>query len=160
MATGRALNLTVLGLTTVLLAGGAWTAQYGLKQLAAERRQVRLADARLVVARQLVPEVEKRERFARLSSQVQAQASQAGFDVARWAQRRIQRSPATLSRREVQDQLLQLGAAGSGRLMAVDGFELAVVSRDAGLFTPPVADDKGLMLAINGTLFFQAAGKP
>lgn len=160
MAAGRTLKLAALALATALLATGAWSAREGLQKLSYERRQSAVADARLATARSLLPQVEQRERFAKLNADIEAQASRAGFDPAGWAQRRIQRTPAPLSRKEAQDQLAQLGTAGSGRLMAADGFELAVLSRDAGLFTPPPADDKGVLLAINGTLYFPLAGKP
>ncbi|BEU94469.1 hypothetical protein ACDW_01740 [Acidovorax sp. DW039] len=160
MAAGRILKLAALAAATALLATGAWSAREGLRVLAFERREAAAADARLSMARSLLPKVEQRERFAKLNAEIEAQASRAGFDPSAWAQRRIQRMPAPITRKEAQDQLAQLGSAGSGRLMAADGFELAVLSREAGLFTAPAADDKGLLLAINGTLYFPLAGKP
>lgn len=160
MSTGRIFKLAALGLATTLLAAGAWTARDGLQKLAQERRQVALMSAQLAAAQQLLPQVEKREQFAKLKARVQAQAGQAGFDPAQWGQRRIVRTSGALSRREVQEQLAQLSASGSGRLLAADSFELSVLSSEAGLFTPPAADDKGLSLAINGTLYFSLAPKP
>ena len=160
MSTARIFKLAALGLATTLLAAGAWMARDGLQKLSQERRQVALTTARLTAARQLLPQVEKREQFSELKARVQTQAAQAGFDPAQWAQRRILRSPVAMSRSEVQDQLAQLGTAGSGRLLVADSFEVSVLSREAGLFTQPPADDKGLLLAINGTLYFSLARTP
>ena len=42
--------------------------------------------------------------------------------------------------------------------MRRERFDLAVLSRDAGLFTPPAADDKGYNLALSGTLYFPMTG--
>lgn len=160
MRANRPLKLALLALSTVLLAAGVWAARDGLQQLTRERGRVAQAQARLDAAQRILPGLQQRERFAAQIAEVQAQARSAGFEPSQWAQRRIQRSPVPASRRDVQDQLAQLGTAEGGRLMAADSFELAVLSRDAGLFTPPALDDKGLMLSLNGTLYFPLATTP
>jgi hypothetical protein len=38
--------------------------------------------------------------------------------------------------------------------------ELAAVSPQAGLFTPPETGDQGFILAVNGTLYFPMVNKP
>ena len=154
MRAGRLLKLAALGAATLLLAAGAWKARSGLQQLAFEQRQVMLGEARIAAAKNLIPNVEQHERFAQLADQAQAQAGLAGLDASQWAQRRIQRTSAMLSRTEAQEQLVQIGANGKGQLMVAEGFELAVLSQNAGLFTQPAADDAGLMLSINGTVYF------
>lgn len=154
MRAGRLLKLAALGIATVLLAGGAWKARSGLQQLAFEQRQVTLGEARIAAAKSLLPRVEKYERFAQLANQAQVQAGLAGLDASQWAQRRIQRSGVSLSRTDAQEQLVQIGTTGKGRLMVAEGFELAVLSQNTGLFTLPAVDDTGLMLSINGTVYF------
>ena len=160
MSARRNFKLGLLALATVLLAAGVWTARDSVQTLARERNQVALAQARLDAVKVLMPKLESRERFAGRIVQLQAQATQAGFDPSQWAQRRIQRTVAPLSRREVQEQLAQLGTAEGGRLMAAESFELAVLSRDAGLFNVPANDDRGLTFAVNGTLYFPLTTRP
>lgn len=156
----RAARLAALACTTVLLAAGVWVARDGLLQLAFERREAALAAARVSALRSAMPEVIKREEYVRLADQARQAASQLGFDPAGWAERRIYRSATPVSRDEAAEMLRQMGAGGGERFFAGESFELAVLSRDAGLFTLPAADDKGLMLAVSGTLYFPLARKP
>ncbi len=147
-------------MATALLAGGVWMAGAASQKLSTAQSQLARAQSRLVAVQQQLPAAIKRERFAEMSKKVQAQAAQSGFDPSKWAQRRIQRSAVNLSRREVQEQIAQLGASQSGRLMSADGFELSVLSKDAGIFTRPASDDRGLLLAVTGTLYFPLVQKP
>ena len=156
----RAARLVALAVATVLLAVGAWIARDGLQQLAAERREAAQVAARTGALRAVMPEVARREEYARLASQAQQAADRRGFDPAGWAQRRINRNATPVSRTEAAELLRQMGAGGGERFFSAESFELAVLSREAGLFTPPAADDKGLLLAVNGTLYFPLARKP
>lgn len=155
----RAARLVALACATVLLAVGVWVARDGLLQLAFERREAALASARVGALRAAMPEVLKREEYVRLADQARTAAGQSGFDPAAWAERRINRGATPISRDEAAELLRQMGGGGE-RFFAGESFELAVLSRDAGLFTPPAADDKGLIFSVNGTLYFPLARKP
>lgn len=155
----RAARLVALACATVLLAVGVWVARDGLLQLAFERREAALASARVGALRAAMPEVLKREEYVRLADQARTAAGQLGFDPAAWAERRINRGATPISRDEAAELLRQMGGGGE-RFFAGESFELAVLSRDAGLFTPPAADDKGLIFSVNGTLYFPLARKP
>lgn len=160
MLNKRQILKLALGMATALLAGGVWMAVTISQKLSAAQSQLARAQSRLVAVQQQLPAAIQRERFAQMSKKVQAQAAQSGFDPSKWAQRRIQRSAVNLSRREVQEQIVQLGASQSGRLMSAEGFELSVRSKDAGIFTRPALDDRGLLLAVTGTLYFPLVQKP
>ena len=160
MKTGRTLGLLALGAATLLAGAAAWVARDGLQSLAFERRSAADTLARLTSARQLIPEVEKRELYARQATEAIAHARQIGFDPAAWAERRISRASGPLSRGDASELLRQIGAGGGRRLFIADSFELAAVSPGAGLFTPPDAADPGFNLAVNGTLYFPMVKKP
>lgn len=151
----RTLKLAALAGATALLGAGAWLAHSGMQQLAAERQQAAQLSASLDSARRLLPEVDKRERLLRSVSDVAAQVDRMGFDPSQWSERRLRRAPGPASRQEAAQFLSELGAGGAGTLFVADVFELAVVSRDAGLFHPPQAGDQGLTLGVTGTLHFQ-----
>jgi len=151
----RTLKLVALACATALLGGGAWLAHSGMKQLAAERQQAAQLLASLDNARRLLPEVEKRERLLRSVSDVAAHVDRMGFDPSRWSERRLRRAPGPASRQEAAQFLAELGAGGAGTLLVANVFDIAVVSRDAGLFHPPQAGDQGLTLSATGTLHFQ-----
>lgn len=155
----RSLKLGALALATGCLAVAAWTARDGLKTLTFERRQVAVSQARYMAAAQLLPQLERREQFMRDGKALQAQAQRVAFDPRMWGQRRIHRTSASIGRAEAQELLNQLVAVGPAHLMAAESFDLAVLSRDAGLFTEPRPDDKGLSLAINGMLYFPLTGE-
>lgn len=147
-------------MATALLAVGVWMAGTASQKLGAAQSQLARAQSRLAAVQQQLPAATKRERFAEMGKKILAQAAQSGFDPSKWAQRRIQRSAVNLSRLEVQEQIAQLGASQNGRLMAAEGFELSVLSKDAGIFTRPALDDRGLLLAVTGTLYFPLVQKP
>ena len=159
MTTLRPFRLIALAVATAILAGGAWSTSAALIKLSMGKNQVSTAQARVEAAQQQLPQAIKREQFGEASKHIQIQAAQSGFDPALWAHRRIQRTAINLSRKDAQEQIAQLGAAGSGRLISADAFELSVLSREAGIFTRPTPDDRGLLLAINGTLYFPLTSK-
>lgn len=160
MLSKRQNHIVALGVATTLLATGVWVARHAVHQLNTEQAQLAKAEARLAATQQQLPLAVKREQFGEMSKKIQAQAAQSGFDPNQWAQRRVQRSAVSLSRKEAQEQLAQLSASQSGRLMSAEGFELSVLTKDAGIFTRPGSDDKGLLLAINGTIYFPLVQKP
>lgn len=153
----RTFKLAALAGATVLLAFGAWTAQNGLKTLARERQQAASTQASLANARQLVPEVERRERMAASVEALAQEVQRLGFDPAQWGERRIRRLSAPATRQEAAQ---LLGDLGSGSLFVSDTFELAVASHGAGLFHPPRPGDQGVTLAYSGTLHFKSADAP
>lgn len=153
----RTLKLVPLVLATCLLAGGAWLVQGAFKQLASERTDAAQLRQRLDNARQMVPEVERRERLVRSLQSVQAQVDRMGFDPARWGERRLRRPSGPATRVEASQFLGDLERSGAGAVFVADEFDLAVVSADAGLFQSPGLDDKGLTLGASGTLYFQTA---
>jgi|JI10StandDraft_1071094.scaffolds.fasta_scaffold879210_2 hypothetical protein len=158
MNAARLLKLGMLALATVCLAVAAWMARDSLQRLADERRQVAISHARHTAALQLLPQLERRDQFVQQTRALQAQAQRLEFDPTLWGQRRVHRTSASIGRADAQELLRQLGATGPGRLMAAESFEISVLSRDAGLFTTPKNDDKGLSLAIEGMLYFPMAG--
>lgn len=160
MQSARAVRLVALGAATVLLAVGAWFARDGLRQMAFERREAASAAARLAALREVMPEVARREDYQRLALQATEQAGRLGFDPSAWGQRRIHRTTGPATRGEASELLHQVGAGGSERFFAAESFDLAVLSREAGLFTPPAPDDKGFAFAVDGTLHFPLSYKP
>lgn len=160
MQAGRSFGLLALGAATLLAGAAAWVARDGLRSLALERRSAADTVARLVSARQLIPEVEKREQYGRQAGEAIAHARQLGFDPSAWAERRISRTSGPLSRGEASELLRQIGAGGGRRLFAADSFELATVSPGAGLFNAPEPADQGLIFAVNGTLYFPMVKQP
>ena len=160
MKPARATRLLALGGATILLAVGAWTARDALRQLSLQRRAVGEATTRLIVLQGVMPEILKRESYGQLSKRANQQAEIMGFDPNAWAERRVNRSSSPVSRADARTLLSQIDSGGGARFFAADSFELAVLSREAGLFTPPAVDDKGLVMAFNGTLHFPFAIKP
>lgn len=155
MNAARTLKLVPLVLATVLLASGAWLVQGALRQLAFERTDAAQLRQRLDSARQMMPEVERRERLVRSLRNVQAQVDRMGFDPARWGERRLRRPSGPATRVEASQFLAELERGGAGAVFVADEFDLAAVSADAGLFQPPGLDDKGLTLGVGGTLYFR-----
>ena len=85
---------------------------------------------------------------------VQEKIRAAGFDPAKWSQRRVQRSTALVTRHEAQQLLQQMGDGQHRQWLAAETFEIAVLSPTAGLFNPPAADDRGFNLGIVGAVYF------
>lgn len=160
MKAGRTLGLIALGAATALAGAAAWVARDGLKALALERRAASATVGRLASARQLLPEIEKRELYGRQTREAIVHARELGFDPTAWAERRITRVAGPLTRGEASELLRQIGAGGGRRLFAADSFDLAASSPNAGLFTPPEQGDQGFHLAVNGTLYFPMVSKP
>ena len=142
MRLSRSSSLVALALATLIMAGGAWLTRDGLYRLSLEKRQTALLKARLVNAQQLMPQVERREAYARQAQVVQEKIRAAGFDPAKWSQRRVQRSTALVTRHEAQQLLQQMGDGQHRQWLAAETFEIAVLSPTAGLFNPPAADDR------------------
>lgn len=153
----RTLKLACLALATALLGGGAWLAQRGLKQLAWERQQFAQLQQGLESARNLVPEVQRREQLVRSIKDVSQQVERMGFDPSQWGERRLRRAVAPATRVEAAQFLGELGRGGAGQVFVADVFEIATVSPEASLFQPPMPGDQGLLLGVTGTLHFQTA---
>lgn len=151
----RTVKLGALALATAVLAGGAWMAQSGLKRLAFERQQAAQLRQSLDGARNLMPEVERRERLVQSLTQVAQQVDRLGFDPSQWGERKLRRSVAPATRVEAAQFLGELGRGGAGSIFVADLFEVATVSPEAGLFKAPEPGDKGLTLGASGTLYFQ-----
>ncbi len=153
----RVIKLVALAGATVLVGAGAYMAQAGLTTLALERQQAAQVQARLEAARRLLPEVDKREALSRSVKEVTAKVNETGFDPAQWGERRIRRALGAVSRVDAAQFLSELRAGGRGALFVAESFELAAVSKDAGLFNSPDAGDQGLSLGVTGTLHFKTA---
>lgn len=149
--------LLAMAIAAAALVAGALTAQAGLQMSRAERRSALALTTRFDSARNLMPEVQRRERFAQLADEAVAQSQKLGFDPTAWAERRLTRAAAPISRGDANDLLRQVGGGGSEGLFAADNFELSVLSAKASLFHPPSLDDKGLSLAMSGVLYFPLA---
>lgn len=153
----RVIKLVALAGATVLMGAGAYMAQGGVTTLALERQQSAQVSARLEAARRLLPEVDKREALSRSVKEVTAKVSETGFDPSQWGERRIRRAPGAVSRVDAVQFLAELRAGGRGALFVAESFDLAVVSKDAGLFNTPAVGDQGLSLGVAGTLHFKIA---
>lgn len=160
MNSARTLKLAALAAATVLLGGGAWLAQSGLKRLAFERQQHAQVQQGLQAARQLLPEVQQRERLVQSLKEVAGQVERMGFDPAQWGERRLRRVQGPATRAEAAQVLGELGRGGAGAIFVADVFDIAAVSPEAGLFHPPQPGDAGLTLAVSGTLHFQTGAGP
>jgi len=156
LSAARTLKLVPVVLATCLLASGAWLVQGALKQLALERADAAQLRQRLDSARQMMPEVQRREQLVRSLQNVQSQVDRMGFDPARWGERRLRRPAGPATRVEASQFLADLDRGGDRTIFVADEFDLAVVSADAGLFQSPGLDDKGLTLGASGTLYFPA----
>ncbi len=151
----RTFKLVTLALATALLGGGAWLAQSEFKKLAFERQQFAQLQQSLNSARNLMPEVEQRERLVRSLKDVSVQVDRLGFDPSRWGERKLRRPLGPVTRVEAAQFMGELGRGGAGSIFVADVFELATASSDTGLFHSPQPGDKGLTLAVSGTLYFQ-----
>lgn len=151
----RTVKLGALALATALLAGGAWLAQSGLKRLAFERQQTAQLRQSLDSARNLMPEVEQRERLVQSLKQVAQQVDRLGFDPAQWGERKLRRTVGPASRVEAAQFLGELGRGGAGSIFVADVFEIATAAPETGLFQSPLPGDRGLTLGASGTLYFQ-----
>ncbi|MDD5333130.1 MAG: hypothetical protein PHS32_05230 [Rhodoferax sp.] len=152
--TQRRRSLVWLAVSIVLLTAGAWLARSGLSQLSAERRATAELNAKRVALESLLPEAERREKFAALSEKLSAEVARLGFQSEQWAEQRIQRLPGVAARREA-DVLLHELAGGNGRLFAADTFDMGVLSPEAGLFSTPATGERGISLAATGSLYFR-----
>ncbi len=150
----RAVALLTLGIAAAALVAGTLAAQAGMQMSRTERQAAVAFTARFDSARNLMPEVQRRERFAQLADEAVAQSQKLGFDPAAWAERRLTRVAAPISRGDANHLLRQVGGGGSEGLFAADNFELSVLSPEASLFRAPALDDKGLSLAMSGVLYF------
>ena len=151
----RTLKLVALALATALLAGGAWQAQSGLKRLALERQQSAQLRQSLDSARNLMPEVQQRERLARSLKDVAQRVDRLGFDPAHWGERKLRRPLGAATRVETAEFLGELGRGGQGAIFVADLFDIATASPETGLFQSPQLGDQGLTLGVSGTLYFQ-----
>lgn len=150
----RKIKLMALFLAVSLLACGVWVLCTGLNALFSARQQYLRAESRIAAVRGVTALAVKREKFGELSKKIQLELSQSGLEPGAWAQQRVTLGAVEISRKEAQEQLMRIATTGGGRLMYVEGFELMVLSLDAGLFTPPLHGDRGVLLAVNGTLYF------
>lgn len=148
----RTVKLSVLALATAWLAAGAWTAQGGLRTLAFERQQTQAVQAAVSQARQLLPEIERREQQAQALDAAIAEVDHLGFEPSQWNERRIRRAATPASRQEAARLLAELG---SGSLFVADAFELAVLTKDSGLFHVPRSGDQGVTLGYSGAVHFK-----
>lgn len=151
----RTFKLVSLALATVLLGGGAWLAQSELKKLAFERQQFAQLQQSLNSARNLMPEVEQRERLVRSLNDVAVQVDRLGFDPSRWGERKLRRPLGPITRVDAAQFMGELGRGGAGSIFVADVFEIATTAPDTGLFHSPQLGDKGLTLGVSGTLYFQ-----
>ncbi|MBI1627011.1 hypothetical protein [Comamonas suwonensis] len=151
----RTLKLVVLAVATVLLAGGAWQAQSGLKRLSSERQQSAVLRQSLDDARNLMPEVQTRERLVHSLNEVAREVNRLGFDPARWGERKLRRPLGAASRVDASEFLGELGRGGPDSIFVADLFDIATASPETGLFQQPQPGDMGLTLGVSGTLYFQ-----
>lgn len=156
MAPIRTGRLAVLGLATGLLMVGAWVAQDGLAQMRFQQRLLAQSQQRLLAAQALVPEIERREGYALQISQLSDEVSRSGLDPEQWGERRLRRVLHPAPRVDVARFLDDLTHTGSRNLLVADYFELATLSKGAGLFHAPVAGDEGLALGITATQYFRS----
>lgn len=154
MAGSRRGRLIVLAVSTVLLALACWAAMQNMSRLSQMRAQGEWLRAEKMQLQNQLPLIEQRETYDRQAQEVKAMAARLGIDPERWTNRRVQRSPALISRQDAETLLRQqLGPQGR-QWFAADRFDLAVTSPQAGLFTPPLPEDRGFSLEMVGEVYF------
>ena len=154
MAGSRRLRLVLLGAATLFLAIASWVAVSAVSAL--NQAKVRSSQNRAEVAqlRGLVPALVRREQFAHEQAQLKLLVVETGIDPANWTDRRVQRSPGVLTRREAEQLLSQYATGNAAQWFAADRFDVAVTSPSAGLFTPAGLNENGFNLEILGTVYF------
>lgn len=159
MTGSRRFRLVVLGVVTVLLALASWVAVSGVSKL--NQAKVRSSQNRTELAqlRGLVPALVQREQFAREQQELKLLVVTTGIDPANWTDRRVQRSPGVLKRRDAEQLLRQYATGSAAQWFAADRFDVAVTSPSAGLFTPAGSDDGGFNLEMLGTVYFPLNAK-
>lgn len=159
MAGPRRLRLVLLGAATLLLALASWVAVSGVSAL--NQAKVRASQNRVELAqlRGLVPALVQREQFVHEQEELKQLVAQTGIDPANWTDRRVQRSPGALTRREAEQLLSQYATGNAAQWFAADRFDVAVTSLSDGLFTPAGPDEKGFNLEMMGTVYFPLSAK-
>lgn len=150
----RRLRLILLGAATLALAVAAWFAWQAVGRLGQARSEAASARAELTQLRGLVPALEQHERYARDAEDIKAMIAKAGFDPAKWSNRKLQRTTALLSRRDAETLLVQQIGANGAQWFAADYFDVTVASPGAGLFSPVLPDDRGFNVEMAGVVYF------
>lgn len=154
MVVPRRGRLIFLAGATVLLALAGWATMDAMTRLG----QARLLEASLHAERaQLqsqLPMIERREAYVREAEAVKAMATRLGIDPAQWTNRRVQRTASLIGRQDAETLLLQQFGAQQRQWFAAEHFDVAVTSPLAGLFTPPLPDDRGFNLEMAGVVYF------
>lgn len=155
----RRLRLIGLAIVTGLMALATWYALQALGRLGQAQSQAALARSELTQLRGLLPAIEQHERYARDGEDIKVMIGKAGFDPARWANRKLQRAAALLPRKDAETLLVQQIGANGAQWFAADYFDVSVASAGAGLFTPAAPDDRGFNVEMAGVLYFPLVGK-
>lgn len=154
MTGSRRFRLVALGVAALFLALASWVAVRAVSELNQNKVRSSQNRAELAQLRGLVPAVVGREQFAREQEQLKILVTTAGIDPSNWTDRRVQRSPGVLTRRDAEQLLSQYAAGSAAQWFAADRFDVAATSPSAGLFTPPGADETGFNLEMLGTVYF------
>lgn len=157
MRANRTLKLVLLALATALLAGGAWLAQSGLKELAHERRHFTQLQRELHSAQRLLPEVQQREQLVKNIQKAVKQITSMGLDPEEWGERKLRRAQGVTSRVEAAQFLTELGRGGANQIFVAEVFDIATSTSDASLFHSPQVGDQGLTFGVAGSLYFKTS---
>jgi hypothetical protein len=156
MAPIRAWRLLALAVATGLLAVAAWDAHNSLVAMRTQQKLLAKAQQRMQAARAQLPEIERREVYAKQIEQVAQQVSRSEFTPERWSERRLRRPLQAVPRTDAAQFLDDLSRAGAHNVLVADYFELAAVSKGAGLFQPPTTGDEGISIGITATQYFRS----
>lgn len=159
MDRSRRLRITGLAIATGLLALATWSALQAVGRLGQAQSRAAMARAELTQLRGLLPAIEQHEQYVRDGEDIRVMIGKAGFDPARWANRKLQRTAALLPRRDAEALLLQQIGANGAQWFAADYFDVSVASAGAGLFSPSAPDDRGFNVEMAGVLYFPLVGK-
>lgn len=157
MRAARRIRLLALALATAMLAASAWAAWQAQARWVQARAQTQAVRTELAQLQSLQPMIEQRERYDSASLALRAMLARAAVNPSQWVNRQIHHAATTLSRPDAEALLSQQLGQGAGQWLAADAFELAVLSPNAGLFTPPLPDDKGVSVEVSGTVYFPAS---
>lgn len=154
MVLSRRKGLVLLGLATALLIAASWTILRSVTELGRARTQAALVRAEAAQLQGLMAQVQEQERYQQDAQAFAALMARTGLDPAQWANRKVQHTAAIVARVQAEKLVGQQIDGRGTQWFAPERFDVAVVSPEAGLFTPAEPADRGFSLEMTGKVFF------
>ena len=153
MDKARYLQLGALALATLALVVGAWMAEGSMTELTSQQQVLRMQEMRLADASRQSDDIARREAYIQRGMELQEQALAMHAQPEFWAQQRVSVRQGVQPHGEVNHTLAQL-QTNKQRMFVADTFELSVTTDNEGLFQPPSATSRGILLSLTGDLYF------